>query len=78
MEIQRTITNTPVNTRARSPTTNTANLGRSDGSQHFPNEAGVSKNIRTVENAWHVAPVVINTLKRFMAFNYIVLLKTTT
>lgn len=57
---------------------NTANLGRSDGSQHFSTEAGVSKNIQTAESAWHIAPEVINTLKIFMAFNYTVLFKTTT
>lgn len=55
---------------------NTANLGRSDGSGHFPAEAGVSENTRTIENAWHTAPEVINVFKIFMAFNYTVLLKT--
>lgn len=78
VEIQPAITNTPGNKRARSPTMTTANSGRSDGSQHFPTKAGLSKNTWTVENAWHIAGKVINTLKIFMAFNYTGLTKATT
>lgn len=57
---------------------NSAELGRSDGSQCVSAEAGVSKNTWTAENVWHVPPVAINTLKIFMAFTYAVLLETTT
>lgn len=75
VEIQPAIASTSGNKYAQSPTMNTANLGRRDGSRHFSAEAGVSKNTWTVENVWHAAPEVINAFKIFMAFNYTVLLK---
>lgn len=56
LEIQPASTSTPGNKRATNPAASSAQFRGSDGSQHFPTGAGLSKNTRAVGNAWHTTP----------------------